>query len=60
MKILLEFDHGFSVLSQLFKVPICKPNIYIKGKAHYTVAGGKDIPTYTNEQREMEAERRRP
>lgn len=60
MKILLEFDHGFSVLSQLFKVPICKPNIYIKGKAHYTVAGGKDIPTYTNEQGEMEAEGRRP
>lgn len=60
MKILLEFDHGFSVLSQLFKVSICKPNIYIKGKAHYTVAGGKDIPTYTNEQGEMEAERRRP
>lgn len=60
VKNLLEFDDGFSALSQLFKLPICKPNIYIKEKAYYTVAGGKDISTYTNEQGEMETERRRP
>lgn len=45
MKNLLEFDDGFSVLPLLFKLPICKPNVYIKGKAHYTVARGKDIST---------------
>jgi len=58
MKNLLEFDDSFSVLSPLFKLPICKPNIYIKGKAYYTVARGKDISAYTNEQGEMETERR--
>lgn len=45
--------------SLIFKLPICKPNIYIKEKAYYTVARGKDISAYTNEQGEMEIERKR-